>query len=516
MKRNLPFAYAQGSFHIRLKRGFTLIEILVAIGLVMILTGAGIGTLRQSARRKAVEAAAEDIAAVLHQAQTYAASGNKINCTQGYPLTGWQVEFTASDYKLQEVCPGSGGTPYTIKSGQFLDNITPSTLPSPNPILFRVLNQGTNIVGSTGIVISGFGITKAIGVTSTGEVNLSYTPGAGPTPPAPPTSCNLISRCSAQVPGQWVSYAATNPPTCTTVPGANCPVSCTVGSSACVCQKAKTCCTTVLGAAGLDCASQSYVTIWNQVFAGATVKLGDARGYKSLRVRFTAPRSGSLGYCTGYYCTFYTTVNFTNQTAVSLPASTANSLVKINYDCKCRVILEGIVDPSYVAPPPAPLMSLVRESFGSVAGEGVPSDWKGYGGTTITMVSTADEPGVPARPSPDIAYMQIKGGEGWISREIYQGYIDLTLKYSWRGDNDAPSTDYLQVGYCKGGCGNNTFDYLLASHALTNLSWNDQQISLPDTVDKEITIIFDCNSSSAGKHCRVDDVSVEGRKFSWE
>ena len=444
-----------------MKKAFTLIEILVAIGLVMILTGAGIGTLRQSARRKAVEAAAEDIAAVLHQAQTYAASGNKINCTQGYPLTGWQVEFTASDYKLQEVCPGSGGTPYTIKSGQFLDNITPSTLPSPNPILFRVLNQGTNIVGSTGIVISGFGITKAIGVTSTGEVNLSYTPGAGPTPPAPPTSCNQVTRCSSTANGYQVSYVPVNPPACNQPPGS-------------VNSVVKSCCTTVLGAAGLDCASQSYVTIWNQVFAGATVKLGDARGYKSLRVRFTAPRSGSLGYCTGYYCTFYTTVNFTNQTAVSLPASTANSLVKINYDCKCTVILEGIIDPSYVGPTPAP-----PETFFTLAGP-----------------------------------VTVGTGQSQIIDVYAINYSSLVLSYYWSGGS-TNSGKQGYIDYCAGsGCTNWTN---LATYGVNSAgSWSGPITkNIPQDYDV-IRIQYRANNvSNSSNYVRfsLKDITVTGVKL---
>lgn len=180
-----------------MKKAFTLIEILVAMGLVMILTGAGIGTLRQSARRKAVENAASDVVAVLHQAQAYAASGQKINCTAAQPLAGWQVNFTATGYELQELCPQSAGSPFLIKSGTWPDNISPSSLPSANPILFRVLGQGTNVAGQTGVEISGFGITQGVGVNSAGEVSLGYPPPTPtltptPTPTATPISCSAM------------------------------------------------------------------------------------------------------------------------------------------------------------------------------------------------------------------------------------------------------------------------------------------------------------------------------------
>ncbi len=147
-----------------MKRGFTLIELLVSITLLMILAGAGVAGYRQSARRQTVDAAYNQVTGMLRQAQANAQSGKKINCAT--TLAGWQVRFSAASVVLEESCAGT----YPVSTFGLPPGITLTTLPSPNPILFGVLNRGTNVPSLTNINFTGFSLTKTITVTATGEI----------------------------------------------------------------------------------------------------------------------------------------------------------------------------------------------------------------------------------------------------------------------------------------------------------------------------------------------------------
>lgn len=167
MKRNLPLVHSRGSSHILVKLGFTLIEVLVAMSLMMIILGVGAVAYRNVARKQALETAAAEVAQTLVQAQANALSGKKINCA-AQTLAGWQVRFSAGSYTLEEVCQN---TNYLAKTIIYPTQIRGTTFPSPNPILFRGLSRGTNISASTTITLtSSQGQTRSITVFSSGEI----------------------------------------------------------------------------------------------------------------------------------------------------------------------------------------------------------------------------------------------------------------------------------------------------------------------------------------------------------
>ena len=148
----------------RQRFGFSLIELLVSITLLMILAGVGVAGYRLSVRKQTMDAAYSQVTGLLRQAQANAQSGKKINCTT--TLAGWQVRFNGSSAVLEESCAST----YSVSTFELPLGVTLTTLPSPNPILFRVLNRGTDVLSSTDIGFSGFTLTKIITVTSTGEI----------------------------------------------------------------------------------------------------------------------------------------------------------------------------------------------------------------------------------------------------------------------------------------------------------------------------------------------------------
>ena len=164
MKRNLPLAYSRGSFHIRLNFGFSLIELLVSITLLSILAGVGVAGYRLSVRKQTMDAAYSQVTGLLRQAQANAQSGKKINCAT--TLAGWQVRFNATSVVLEESCAST----YSVSIFELPLGVTLTTLPSPNPTLFRVLNRGTNVPSLTDIGLTGFNLTRTITVTATGEI----------------------------------------------------------------------------------------------------------------------------------------------------------------------------------------------------------------------------------------------------------------------------------------------------------------------------------------------------------
>lgn len=84
-----------------MKKGFSLIEILVSITILAIMSTVGIASYRNTARNQALLSDVDQIIQVLNIAKTNVNSGKKVSCGS---LAAWQVSFLGSSYKLQEVC----------------------------------------------------------------------------------------------------------------------------------------------------------------------------------------------------------------------------------------------------------------------------------------------------------------------------------------------------------------------------------------------------------------------------
>ncbi len=149
-----------------MSRAFTLIEVLVAVTIMMILMGVGTVAYRNVARKQSLDQFAAQVSQALTQAQANALSGKKQYCGTR-TLVGWRVIFASTSYQLEETCQTIS---YAVKTVRYPNKIT-GTLPSPNPILFRVLSRGTNVPASTTVTLTnGQGLTKSVTVSNTGEI----------------------------------------------------------------------------------------------------------------------------------------------------------------------------------------------------------------------------------------------------------------------------------------------------------------------------------------------------------
>lgn len=147
-----------------MRKGFSIVEMIVVFMILGILATSGITVTQRSGRRQSVNSAAEQIRGALRQAQAQALAGRKVNCVD--LLESWNVNFTATGYSIDEQCQGvKAGSTTTLPVGAKI-----TTLPSPNPVKFKVLGQGTNITGSTTLKITNQEETASIIISSTGEI----------------------------------------------------------------------------------------------------------------------------------------------------------------------------------------------------------------------------------------------------------------------------------------------------------------------------------------------------------
>lgn len=169
---------------------FTLIELLVTISIMGILFGLGLAKYNEFNRRQILVQTANELKSNLRGAQSKAlgaekdcssskCGGNDGICGTNDPnertLEGWYVSFSSNSYQLYGRCCGSGVGCQTFGS-KTIDlaprGISVSAFPSPNPILFKVLSQGTDITGTTSIRLrfSGMADEQIIRVTNAGEI----------------------------------------------------------------------------------------------------------------------------------------------------------------------------------------------------------------------------------------------------------------------------------------------------------------------------------------------------------
>ena len=152
-------------------RGYTLIEILVALTIIGLLFGVGYAGFRDFSRRQAIADAAKEIQGDLRLAQGEAITGKKPEgCSDTKTLSGYGFRADTSKYSIEANC---GGSVIIIKNVDLPPDITLLT-PTPNPLLFKVLGQGTNLGSDVNWTLTltqtGTGNTVTVTVTAGGEV----------------------------------------------------------------------------------------------------------------------------------------------------------------------------------------------------------------------------------------------------------------------------------------------------------------------------------------------------------
>lgn len=218
-----------------MKKGFTLVEILVAMSLGLVIMGFGVSNFRDTIRRQTVEQTAEKINQVLQQARSNALAGRKdcsiCRCGAGpaptnVPLIGWEVAFTSSSYTLRGLCGTNPvlPTPFYTSGVQSVPAGVSMVSNPGTSVTFKPLGAGTNLASNFSSVVYQPGvIAKAVLVTTGGDIVPPITtpiPTGTPAPTVVPTS--TLTPTSTSMPTNTPFPTNTpNPPTPTPTTAAN-------------------------------------------------------------------------------------------------------------------------------------------------------------------------------------------------------------------------------------------------------------------------------------------------------
>ena len=153
--------------------GYTFIEVLVGITIVTLIFSFGYVGFRDFARRQAITSAVRNLKGELRLAQEQSLAGKKpddISCDSPNTLQGYYFRVTSpTTYEIEALC--TGGV-VDVKEAEISSTLSLST-PTPNPILFKVLGQGTNIASGDAtitITLTASGESQDITISETGEI----------------------------------------------------------------------------------------------------------------------------------------------------------------------------------------------------------------------------------------------------------------------------------------------------------------------------------------------------------
>jgi prepilin-type N-terminal cleavage/methylation domain-containing protein len=164
-------------YHIQHTSAYTLIEILVGLSILGILFGFGFISFRSFSLRQQLAGTAKQMQGDLRLAQSFALAGEKpappndAACNDPNILDSYSFNvYSANGYRIEANC---GASAVVYKDVSIRSDLS-ITAPSPNPIKFKVLGQGTNIAsgGTATITVtqSGTGTVATITISSVGEI----------------------------------------------------------------------------------------------------------------------------------------------------------------------------------------------------------------------------------------------------------------------------------------------------------------------------------------------------------
>jgi prepilin-type N-terminal cleavage/methylation domain-containing protein len=127
------------------RRGFTLIEIIVSVTLLLLLSGLFMANYNAFNNSQTVKKAASDLIANLQAARTKAASGVKpAGCGAADTLIGYRVSFTGTTYTVRARClVGATDTGFDAKTFTLPAGVT-FTSPTPGVVTFYALDRGAS------------------------------------------------------------------------------------------------------------------------------------------------------------------------------------------------------------------------------------------------------------------------------------------------------------------------------------------------------------------------------------
>jgi prepilin-type N-terminal cleavage/methylation domain-containing protein len=145
-----------------LNRGFTLVELLVVSGIVVIMISGGLFYYRDYNRRQVVQQTAEQIRTDLERSRQRAVAGEKVSGCSSTPLDS--IEFvctSSSQYIIRDQCSGSY-------------DILPTPAPLPTGISISCNNSGlTDVAGHPHILFYPLGDGTDIPLTTPATITVS-------------------------------------------------------------------------------------------------------------------------------------------------------------------------------------------------------------------------------------------------------------------------------------------------------------------------------------------------------
>lgn len=153
-------------------KGFTLIEILLAMAVILIISGGSYVAFTKFNQSQTLNSTYENLRNTLNEAKSSALSQVIFKCNDLETLVGYQVKFNTlsipNTYSLQEVCQGvSGKATNEVKKTSLPTDVTVTS--SSSPILFLVLSGKIQDSGTVTVILSN-GNQKTITITNTGVI----------------------------------------------------------------------------------------------------------------------------------------------------------------------------------------------------------------------------------------------------------------------------------------------------------------------------------------------------------
>ncbi len=199
-------------------RSFTLIEVMIAIGVMLVVTSMVISGFGTYNRTQQVNAAEERLRQVFQEARANAFAG-KIDCavcggsdgicnglSGDVPLGGWRVTVGGSGYTLEGYC---GGNSFLARTESYGSGITGTTT-CGGPVIFYA-SGGTNLGSACSVTL-----TQTGGSVSTFGVSGDGFP--TPTPSAAPTNTPMPTPTNTPLPTNTPTPTNTPMPTATPTP----------------------------------------------------------------------------------------------------------------------------------------------------------------------------------------------------------------------------------------------------------------------------------------------------------
>lgn len=148
-----------------MRKGYTLIEVLISLTIIGLLFGFGFANFRDFSRKQSLVSAARSLNGELRQVQSKASAGEKPSgCTT---LSSYSFQISATSYQTAAVC--SNGS-FPVKTENLTSGITLAAT-GDNPIYFKVLGQGITGAGTViTLTQTETANTTTVTVTQGGEI----------------------------------------------------------------------------------------------------------------------------------------------------------------------------------------------------------------------------------------------------------------------------------------------------------------------------------------------------------